>query len=1236
MRHLRSLRRLISVATGWDSLRRRRRSHGRLEQLEPRQLLAAVLSADISNVANNNTAVQSLIEFDGALYFFANDYEHGAELWRTDGTVVGTERVSDIGPAGLDGVLTTLYIVHGWASHADGPPASVAGGLLYFVGNNWQDGWELWAYDGTSQPYMVRDIHPDSMTTAITSPSQFTPSSGRNGLLYFTADDGIHGRELWCTNGRPGNTFRLTDIMPGAASSNVQIIGERNGEIYFSAGGGGANDLQLWKSDGTQAGTTLVAVLPVGPQNPGFHFAKYTAQMNGDLYFVASSGVTGQELWRIDSSDQLWPLETIAGPVGSTITRLTVVGRMIYFLSDSDLWQTDGTSTSFVCSAGLSPRNLTAFNGSLLLTNDIVGSSPIYMLDPTIGGLVPFGGNQQAFLMADDLIVLDNQLYFSARNPAFVSWNDQSEIWVTDGTSAGSVRLGQFESVPWTMDSRSFPSFRSNRPTKFNGTLYFASRTVQTANTPLLTTPRSVNLYSSTGLAGGTSVLLDLSAAANLPSRPMNLIASSDSLYFTADDSIHGRQLYRADGTSGTAGLVGNLSGNYQMATLNATLFYIFNDGISGTELWTTDSSSNPQMLIDINPGPGGSSITELVPHLGEMYFVGYPQYSATAWIWKSDGTTAGTQMVSGFVDYGGFLTSHSDGWLYFVTGNATGGTDLWRTDGTTTQSVTTLSSLPVSQSIMQIASSGRSLYLLVNDGTGNGFELWQSDGSQAGTFAIFSPGNSYGAGFNNFELTTFGTSVAFVANGSVFVSDGTAAGTYSVLPLRRNLGGFFSEWPVEMTAVDGRLFVAANGIISPVDSGHQIWMYDGATLQQRTTFPVGASAHSPLTLHSLTAVSGELYFGLSGLSDVELYTGTFSYLQGIWSLDTAAGQPVQIEHASVERLGYQGGPYLWTTEGPSFAPVQDKLFFASGIHENRHMLDWQSSAWGVSTDVRGELFYVPVSRPPQALTLSSAAVTENQPTGTLVSVLTTNSSRTYSYALVPGQGATDNADFYIQGSDLRTSRMLDYEVGATRSVRIRSTDVSTGLYIENSFIISVANLNEIVSIDVQLGQTQRSYVRYLDVNFESSQGISNMINSGSIRLTEMGLNGLGTTPKQLTAAQFTIYGSMVRIDFGVNGIGGNRSSRAGDGYYEINVDSDRNGILDSRKYFHRLFCDVNGDGRVDLLDQLQVQNAVAAGSLDPESDCNGAGGAQSNDLTWVRSFQGRRLLGRPRNLLDD
>jgi hypothetical protein len=54
------------------------------------------------------------------------------------------------------------------------------------------------------------------------------------------------------------------------------------------------------------------------------------------------------------------------------------------------------------------------------------------------------------------------------------------------------------------------------------------------------------------------------------------------------------------------------------------------------------------------------------------------------------------------------------------------------------------------------------------------------------------------------------------------------------------------------------------------------------------------------------------------------------------------------------------------------------------------------------------------------------------------------------------------------------------------------------------------------------------------------------------------------------------------------------------------------------------------------LLDQLQVQNAVAAGSLDPESDCNGAGGAQSNDLTWVRSFQGRRLLGRPRNLLDD
>jgi hypothetical protein len=99
----------------------------------------------------------------------------------------------------------------------------------------------------------------------------------------------------------------------------------------------------------------------------------------------------------------------------------------------------------------------------------------------------------------------------------------------------------------------------------------------------------------------------------------------------------------------------------------------------------------------------------------------------------------------------------------------------------------------------------------------------------------------------------------------------------------------------------------------------------------------------------------------------------------------------------------------------------------------------------------------------PTNIALSNATVAENQPAGTLVGQLSAtdpDNGGMFSFALVAGEGGTDNASFAISGSELRTARAFSFEARSQYNVRIRVTD-PRGMSYEKSFAISVSDQPE-------------------------------------------------------------------------------------------------------------------------------------------------------------------------------
>ena len=97
---------------------------------------------------------------------------------------------------------------------------------------------------------LVRDINPEPLSA---HPNKLVEL---NGAVFFVADSGEHGYELWKSDGTQAGTSLVRDLRPGADSSNIQYLMNINGLLFFSANDG-IHGQELWKSDGTSDGTEI-------------------------------------------------------------------------------------------------------------------------------------------------------------------------------------------------------------------------------------------------------------------------------------------------------------------------------------------------------------------------------------------------------------------------------------------------------------------------------------------------------------------------------------------------------------------------------------------------------------------------------------------------------------------------------------------------------------------------------------------------------------------------------------------------------------------------------------------------------------------------------------------------------------------------------------------------------------------------------------------------------------------
>jgi ELWxxDGT repeat protein len=815
---------------------------------------------------------QRVAELPGLAFNEVVDADAVLHLWRTDGTRAGTfplapplaVPVSDYGPPSVTvlgrrllfgacvELLCSLWSTDGSAAgttRLQEPLTAyglvVAGDRAFFQGTDGR-GTGLWVTDGTAAgTRLVRLVDYTAYLTA----------SGSRVFFLTGGDD--YPEDLWTSDGtQQGTRFLRKFYEPNHYVSSVtNFLKPVPGGVLLVGSSGGSSAINLWRSDGTAAGTRQITSFPDRSSVAGLQWSQI-AVLGSRIFFVTTNA-TGPRLWSTQGSAATSAPVT-GCPGGCPALRpdsqlIPAGGRIVFVARDlvhgTEPWTSDGTGAGTrllrdLCAGACdsAPEAFTAHDGRIDFRATWNGRTRLVRTDGTVA--VPLAPLPPA--AADSSFQID--LADVGTHTFFTGFDSQGlQPWVTDGTAVGSRRIG---------------SLGNSGGSDPKDSVALGGRLLLTASDGL---ERSVWTVDSLGQAAplpGTGVPVDRPG-------PSALTVSGGLAYFVSDRGTDGVELWRTDGSA---------AGTLRLATFQHKALSDLRD-LGGRLVFLATSTDGEQPVFSFwksdgtPPGTGGRfdlpadtvGITDVTALGPELYFLLHRE--AVSQIFRSDGTAGGTRMIfqqdcdCALFDSGvDFL--RSNGRVYFSAwGDFT--LALYQTDGTAAGTVQVVPSPddPSADSLYPQAFfefQGNLYYFAANPDQDSSVSwiLWK--GRTAATAAPVKT-----VGFQYYdpvtpEYTVLGGRLYFRAwdpdhGFELWRTDGTAAGTVLV---RDIAPGDTSSDPQGLVAAGGRLWFSA---LDP-DHGRELWTSDGTRQGTRLVEDLapGPASAAP---EQLTPFAGRLCF---------------------------------------------------------------------------------------------------------------------------------------------------------------------------------------------------------------------------------------------------------------------------------------------------------------------------------------------------------------------------------------
>lgn len=829
------------------------------------------------------------------IYFEGRDSRYGRELWRTDGTTAGTQRISDFAQDPDAWFLTNStcankrlnFNTKAGAWQADGDVltklsdnkiVAVARGeriyvdvqdenssvflnqtlLKKFTPNSGFDNAFIYDSKADGDKLYLAVAHTNSTTVSTeawvwadnnftllhTSDEYFNTFIAVNDILYFDGKDVDHGKEMWTSDGTVEGTMMLDDGKPGADGSDPLFVkAVDNKVIYVSE----VKQRGTWATSGTPASTSLIF--------PGY-VPQFVTKYHDKIYFSGGDVLANIGLSRTDLDFTNVEELTPQIPSGYTGSFTIVNDKLLHMRNSNDygmeLFQVhdDGSVTLLKdIFPGIESSEAGSFadlgTRSVFVANDGTHHFEWWSTDGTEANTFMLEDIATGTLSPDmsEVYQYDKKLYFIANSTG----TQQHELWRSDGTDAGTYPI--FSDPALSKDML----FGINQYviTTANG---FVKIDVEAEDATPLALPDGytnyVEIHAQPGLSIGDIVYFNTAAG-------------------PSPDQTGGLELWKADVSTNEITFVKDINPGPEGSVIYADKPKFNGMGVvlgnkiifpaetsDGMEPWVSDGTEEGTIMLKNIRGSGDSFPKSFTVVGDKVFFIALSDEQGTE-LWITDGTPEGTHIVKDIApgDIDGVLNEplavYGDLFFTATTDGNPNNNKLWISDGTEEGTMEYDNLLPAGWSNVQYpVASGDYLYFLASH-PDHGSELWSTDGTVAGTTLIeITPGKA-GSLIDDF-ITSNGT-LYFSTHGKIWRSLGTPettvflgeANPVSELMLTENYLCFLLDDPQY-----GRELFRVS-LTGPVG---QLITFNGFTdLQpgQEYTFSVTASSGLPVTLTS-------------------------------------------------------------------------------------------------------------------------------------------------------------------------------------------------------------------------------------------------------------------------------------------------------------------------------------------------------------------------------------------------